>query len=242
MQVIKYKLLKGMMLAVLVAVAIPSQASETSALDPALASSGWMELAIPGKVPTHYARTADGALEARSEASVSILYRLLDPTEQNAQVMTWRWRVDQAVPPTDPALAGTDDRDLAVHVWFLDGDEQGLWKSLGGAISSILGIPRIGKTVTYQFGGTGERDRRLVNPHHDPDGIMVVLRPSGTATGKWFSERVDFAADYRRAFGKAAPKPMYIAVSADSDDTGMRSTARIANIRFSPISDFPESR
>ena len=61
----------------------------------------------------------------------------------------------------------------------------------------------------------------------------MLLRPSGTATGQWFSERVDFAADYRRAFGKAAPKPMYVAVSADSDDTGTRGTARIADIRFS---------
>lgn len=230
------KILRGVTAAVLgwtLSAAIPCEAAETSAVDPALAKSGWMELAIPGKTPTRYSRTADGALEARSEASVSILYRMLGPKEQNCRVMAWRWRVDQAVPPTDPARAGTDDRDLAVHVWFSDGEEQGLWKALSGAISSVLGIPRMGKSITYVFGGSGERDRRLVNPHHDPDGIIVLLRPSGTATGQWFSERVDFAADYRRAFGKAAPKPMYVAVSADSDDTGTRSTARIADIRFS---------
>ena len=230
------RILKSVSAAVLgsmLSAAVPSEAAETSAVDPALAVSGWMELVIPGKTPTRYARTADGALEARSEASVSILYRMLGPKERNSRVMAWRWRVDLAVPPTDPARAGTDDRDLAVHVWFPVSDEQGLWKALGGAISSVFGIPRMGKSITYVFGGSGERGQRLVNPHHDPDGVIVLLRPSGTATGQWFSERVDFAGDYWQAFGAAAPEPMYVAVSADSDDTGTHGTARIADIQFS---------
>jgi len=221
-------------LAWMVLAVIPVEAAEPSAVDPALTKSGWMELVIPGETPNRYLLTADGALEARSDAGVSILYRKLGPKEQDNRVMTWRWRVDEAVPPTDPGRAGTDDRDFAVHVWFPDADDQGLWKTMSRAISSILGIPRIGKSITYAFGGSGKRGQRLVNPHHDPDGIIVMLRPSGTMIGHWFSERVDFAADYQQAFGKVVPKPVYVAVSADSDDTETRSTARIADMRFSP--------
>ena len=174
----RWKIRRGVSAAILgriLSAAIPSEAAETFAVDPALAKSGWMELAIPGKTPTHYSRTVDGALEARSEASVSILYRLLGPKEQNGRIMTWRWRVDQAVPPTDPARAGTDDRDLAVHVWFSDGEEQDLWKALSRAISSVFGIPRIGKSITYAFGGIGERDRRLVCPPSAPMGQIELI-------------------------------------------------------------------
>ena len=60
------RILRGVTVAVLgwmLSAAIPSEAAETSAVDPTLAKSGWMELAIPGKTPTRYSRTADGALE-----------------------------------------------------------------------------------------------------------------------------------------------------------------------------------
>jgi hypothetical protein len=216
-------------LAVLV---LPADATETHGLDSALAASGWMELTIPGKTRAIYRLTDDGDLEARSNAGVSILYRMLAPKEQNCRVLTWRWRVDQAVPATDPAEAGKDDRDLAIHIWFPDNEGRGLWRGLGRTVTKALGVPPIGKALTYVFGGTGERYRRLVNPHHDPDGVLVVLRPTGTETGKWFDERIDFAADFEKAFGKAPPKPMYVALSADSDDTGTRTVGRIAELTF----------
>jgi hypothetical protein len=212
--------------------ALPADASETHALDPTLAASGWMELTIPGKTPAIYRLTDDGDLDVRSKAGVSILYRMLAPKERNCRVLAWRWRVDEAVPATDPAEAGKDDRDLAIHIWFSDDEGGGLWKALGRAVAEILGVPPMGKALTYVFGGTGERHRRLVNPHHDPDGILVVLRPTGTQTGKWFDERIDFAADFERAFGKVPSKPMYVALSTDSDDTGTRTVGRIAELTF----------
>ena len=216
----------------LAALAVPADASETHALDPALAAAGWMELTIPGKTPALYRLSDDGDLEVRSKAGVSILYRMLAPKEQNCGVLAWRWRVDEAVPATDPAEAGKDDRDLAIHIWFTDDERGGLWKGLARAVTKILGIPPMGKALTYVFGGTGERHRRLVNPHHNPGGVLVVLRPTGTEIGKWFDERIDFAADFEQAFGKAMPKPMYVALSADSDDTGARSVGRISELTF----------
>jgi len=216
----------------LAAFVLPADAAETHALDPALAALGWAELAIPGKTPAIYRLTGDGDLEARSKAGVSILYRALTPKERNGRVLTWRWRVDEAVPATDPAEAGKDDRDLAVHIWFPDDEDVGFWKGLGRAVANLLGIPRVGKALTYAFGGTGERHRRLANPHHDPGGVLVLLRPTGTEIGKWFREQIDFAADFEQAFGKAPPKPMYVAVSTDSDDTGTRAVGRIAELMF----------
>jgi hypothetical protein len=216
----------------LAALASPTQATETHALDPALAALGWAELTLPGKRPATYRLTDDGVLEARSEAGVSFLYRTLAPNEQNGRVLTWRWRVDEAVPATDPAVAGQDDRDLAIHIWFPDDEGGGLWKSIRRGVAKVLGFPAIGRALTYVFGGTGERHRRLVNPHHDPGGVLIVLRPTGTEIGKWFDERVDFVADFVQAFGRAPPKPRFVAVSTDSDDTGTRAAGRIADLIF----------
>jgi hypothetical protein len=216
----------------LAALGSPAHATESNALDPALAALGWAELAVPGKTPATYRLTDVGDLEARSKAGVSILYRALTPNERNSRVLTWRWRVDEAVPATDPADAGKDDRDLAVHIWFPDDEGGGLWKRIRRGITNVLGVPPVGKALTYVFGGTGERHRRLVNPHHDPDGVLIVLRPTGTEIGKWFDERVDFAADFEQAFGEAPPKPMFVAVSTDSDDTETRAVGRIANLAF----------
>ena len=45
-------------------------------------------------------------------------------------------------------------------------------------------------------------------------------------------ETVDFAADFRRAFGYAAPAPVYVAISADSDDTGSRTAGSVSALGF----------
>ncbi len=216
----------------LVVVAFITNASESTAKDLTLADIGWNELTIPGKTPSQFRLTEDRAIAILSDASVSVLFRTLTSQEEISRILVWRWRVDVSVPATNPAEVGKDDRDLAVHVWFADNEAEGLWEYLGDAIKNVLGIPQIGKVLTYVFGGTGERYRRLVNPHHDPDGVIVILRPSGTKTGKWFSERVNFVADFEQAFGKAPPNPKYVAISADSDDTKSYGAGRIAGLMF----------
>jgi len=62
---------------------------------------------------------------------------------------------------------------------------------------------------------------------------MIILRPGATPTGRWFRESVDFAADFKKMFGYPPTAPMYIALSADSDDTASRSVALISDIAFS---------
>ncbi len=72
----------------------------------------------------------------------------------------------------------------------------------------------------------------MVNPYNRPDGMIHILRSGDAPTGRWFSETIDFAADFENAFGYPAPAPIYIAISADADDTEGASVALIADIRF----------
>lgn len=215
----------------LVFFANPSVAVDKAVLDLTLSQSGWNELELPGKSPNRFQQIDGSTISVHSSASVSVLYRALQSHEVRARNLTWRWRVDESVPPTDPADKGGDDRNLAVHVWFAD-ENVGLWKSLKSTVTRALGYPQIGKVLTYTFGGTGDRLRRLVNPHHDPDGMIILLRPSGTPLDKWYSERVDFYADYEQAFGEPPTAPRYLAISSDSDDTQTRAQGLIADLAF----------
>ena len=62
--------------------------------------------------------------------------------------------------------------------------------------------------------------------------MIYILRSGDTPTGQWFTEKIDITADFERAFGYKAPSPMYIVVSADTDDTAGRSIGLIADIIF----------
>ena len=82
--------------------------------------------------------------------------------------------------------------------------------------------------------------------HDEPVGSVIenpfsrrvrtlVLRGRADAAGRWFDERRDVAADFRLAFGDeaAAPPPLLaVGVAGDADNTGGRSRAAVADLRF----------
>jgi Protein of unknown function (DUF3047) len=72
------------------------------------------------------------------------------------------------------------------------------------------------------------------SPYLGSAGFIRVLRPADSPTGKWFTEQVDLAADYRLAFGEEPPDPTQIAIQADTDNTESQSRALIADLHFAP--------
>ena len=197
------------------------------------ASAGWQELTLPGKAANRYVLTADGAIQVTSESGTSFLYRPLSEDERREPILTWRWKVDASGPPTDLTRVGADDRPLAVHIWFRDSAGEGLWPRLRRATLGVPGYPVPCHVLTYVWGGTEAAGTPLANPYLDGTGALIVLRPGTTPTGQWYRERVDIAADYRRAFGVNPRDPAFVAISADSDDTASRSAGTVANLTFS---------
>ena len=59
------------------------------------------------------------ALDVSSDASVSLFYRALPETVWRSSGASWDWQVSQSVPPTNLALKGGDDRNLALYFVFL---------------------------------------------------------------------------------------------------------------------------
>ena len=63
----------------------------------------------------------------------------------------------------------------------------------------------------------------------------MVLRAAEAPLGRWLTETVDPAADYRQAFGREAPAPTHIALSADTEDSGGCALAQVDMPRFVPF-------
>ncbi|MND08548.1 hypothetical protein D3C83_312450 [compost metagenome] len=60
----------------------------------------------------------------------------------------------------------------------------------------------------------------------------MVVRSGAAEVGRWVSETRDVAADFREAFGQAAPSITGVALSADTDQTRERVTAWFGDVKL----------
>jgi hypothetical protein len=212
--------------------AVDRRGSET-AVSAELRRDGWKLLSVPGKTPACFARQGLGGIRLSAENGVAFLYRRVPGDVGAKHRLAWRWRVDQPVPVTDLSKIGRDDRSLAVHLVFpMKSDDLPLWERISRAVTRIAAPPLAGKVLTYVWGGIQTRGERLANPHLGAHGRLIVLRSGDQPTGRWFMEEIDFAADFRKAFGYSPPPPIFLAISTDSDDTAGRSLGVIADLVF----------
>jgi hypothetical protein len=198
-----------------------------------LRAAGWKEISVPGRRDNRF--SADGGdLVIASERAVSFLYAPVPAFDQRAPArLAWQWRVDRDFPSSDLAAKGKDDRPLAVHVWFPAPDARRSGGFMRRLYAGMIGVPEWGRAITYVWGGRDAVGTVIDNPYMDGrEGVLIVLRSTGTPTGVWLPEDVDVVADYRKAFAGEPPPPSFVAVSSDTDDTRQSSLARLRDLRF----------
>lgn len=149
-----------------------------------------------------------------SDGAVSLAYARVKPGLWGAKSAKWSWAVNQSVPATDLGKKGGDDRNASLYFVFLPQAEA---EALGGKadVRKLL-TSDSARVLTYVWGDNRKRGTILASPYLGPRGKTVLLRAAGTGT---FSESVNLATDYRRAFGGTPGALVGLAVSADSDDT-----------------------
>jgi len=197
-----------------------------AAADLLRARDAWTKLTVDDAPAASFAFD-DGTLTVTADGAVAFLYREVRDTTPSR--VAWRWRVDEGIPATDPTRKGDDDRPIAVHLWFDTGDDD---KTLYGTTAEWLGYPAVTHAITYVWGATQEAGTVLDNPYFER-GRIVVLRRSATASNGWIGQSRDLDADLRRAFdGNVQARDLaYVVISADTDDQGGRSRARITDLR-----------
>jgi hypothetical protein len=209
-------------------------ASAQAVVAPELESKGWREVPNPNKKENEFRAGADGVIEVISNGSVSTLYTPVEVDLDERPVLRWRWRVDEPAPATDLSVKGQDDCSLAVYVGFPFQPEQASFfdRLKRPLVESWVGEDAPGRVLRYVFCGRHEQGEVVESPYLGSAGRIEVLRPADSATGEWFEERVDLAADYRNAFGEEPPDPTQVAIQADTDNTHSTSRAAIADLAF----------
>ena len=203
--------------------AVATALATTAAAGPVSFANGWQEQRLSLFSSNDYSFGQNLGLV--SEGSVSIAWSRVGRDDWDTAGASWTWTVDQSVPATDLSLKGGDDRNISLYFVFVP---ESLAPSLEGAnIRSLLGNDDV-RIVQYAYGGNHSRGQVIPSPYGPSgQGVTIALRQAGTGS---FSENVDLAADYARAFGGEKGALVGLAVSGDSDDTDSVIRAAIGNL------------
>ncbi len=194
---------------------------------------GWTSYAESRHKPTaQMAVVSDGTekvfrIKADHNAG-AIIYKLeVSP----APMLSWRWKVDHSIAAADIASKHTDDLAARVYVFFdmplkqlTIGERVKL--RLARAVSGI-DLPRAALCYVWD----NKHAIGTIAPSAYYSKVMLVVLQSGDShAGQWRAEHRDLAADYRAAFGTAAPRITGISLGADTDNTGGKVTAWFADV------------
>ncbi|MEX5729897.1 hypothetical protein Ga0609869_003250 [Rhodovulum iodosum] len=187
-------------------------------------AEGWKEQRFSLLSSNDYALDGD-SLGVRSDGTVSLLWTALPRDMWQGRRASWEWAVERSVPATDLTRRGGDDRNLSLYFLFLP--EAAALEARGKGVRALLDNPQA-RVLMYVWGGAHPRGQVLPSPYLGARGRSVIQRQAGTGAA---AERVDLRRDHRRAFGEPPQSLVGVAVSSDSDDTGTRVLARIADLR-----------
>lgn len=197
---------------------------------------GWVFYPMSARHPhTRFALVDDNGatvLRADAERSAGALAHALDLPA--ATTLAWRWKIDHAVAAARPGRRAGDDYAARVYVFFdVPDDALGFatrWKLR--LARKVLGVDLPNAALCYVW------DNRRAPGTIAADPFVatvreIVLESGDARAGTWREERRDLAADYRAAFGRAAPRVIGIAVASDTDNTRSRATAWFGDLEIS---------
>jgi hypothetical protein len=217
------------------AMSAPKAGEQSVGFGADLQSAGWRPLLFAGRAPTQFEGVDTATVRVQAIGSSSMLTRSVDGGAAGFRCLAWRWMVeDSTLPATDLARRGGDDRHLLVSLGFapVPADE-GIAARLRRAIArQQAGREVPGSALLYVWGGAHPRDGWIDSPYMAGAGQIRVVEPAPGPRGQWVEVSVDFVADYEARFARPVPPVVELAIGADSDDTGTRTSGRIADLVF----------
>ncbi len=200
------------------------------------ASQHWQEVRLRKELtPNRFNhRIWDGvdAIEVHSNASMSLMARSLSVDLATTPVLCWRWRVDTALATADMTQRHGDDYAARVYVSFkLPDAAMGLGLRTKLALArAIWGAGLPDAAINYVWDNRYPIGTERPNAYTDR-AIMVVQRSGDTQAGSWVQERRNVRDDVSRLFSPEA-RAVQLAVTADTDNTGLSAHAGFADFHF----------
>ena len=223
-----------LVLAAVLTVAVSATALGAIGVPRDLAARHWTEITFDGKPANTYRACGADCVEVSTDKSVSLIAMPRRVNLTRFPKLTWQWKVEGRVAPTDLTTKGKDDRAVALYVTFpYDPDTASLSERLLRPLVELArGKDAPGHTLSYVWSGYGRPGEVVRSPYYGSVNVMIVARNGSAPLGRWLTETVDVAADHLRVFGHPATHTADILIGADSDDTGNRNRAFVRHIAF----------
>jgi hypothetical protein len=199
-------------------------------------SAGWRQLTFPkvSRATVYTPVDLEGlhAVRAKSDCSASALYLPVPDVDLRATPrLAWRWTIAQGLAVRDERAKAGDD--FAARVYLTFEPDPGLLSLVDWlrrrVAAAVYGHGLPGSAITYVWSSQLPAGSIWDSPYTRESKMVSLGRGPLPA---WRREEVDVAADYRRLFGRTAPRFLGVAVMSDSDNTCQQASAYFADFRF----------
>ena len=153
-----------------------------------------------------------------------------------ATSLSWRWKVNHSVANADLSQKSGDDFAARVYVFFDVPRARLSWLQRMKLDLASRSVGHAMPTATLCYVWDNRHPVGTIAPSAYSDLVrMIVLQSGNTHAGAWQLQRRDLAADFRAAFGRAAPRVTGVALATDTDNTGAHVEARFGDLTLSSV-------
>jgi hypothetical protein len=186
-------------------------ALDRARLNPGRIPDGWQIKVNHGRPDVSVCADTEGAcLHLKSVKSSFALERDVDVDPAQLPHLSWTWKVARLPADGDFRHAGTDDQAAQVLVAFADRH-----------------------VVSYIWDSTAPKGLAENASYIPLVHVFAIVCESGNAAiNRWISESHDVAADYRRAYGKSAPRVKGLRLQINSQHTGTVAESYFGDVAF----------
>ena len=198
--------------------------------------AAWRRVAIPNVKSPEFTLADDAGrtvLRVRAESAAGSLAHDLSAAPAATPMLSWRWKVERSLERAAWGIRDGDDFAARVYVTFdVPVDALTLLERAKLALGRFLyGDDLPTAALCYVWASGVAVGTTGWSPY--TERVRIVVVESGDAhAGQWVSETRDLEADFRAAFGGAAPRVTAVLVASDTDQTRADAVAWFGDLRL----------
>jgi hypothetical protein len=156
------------------------------------------------------------ALQAKSRASASSLYKEIHIDLHETPYLNWSWRIDKKLAINNEQSKQGDD--FAARIYLISKNKWFFWQS---------------KAINYVWANNTAKNTVWPNPFAGKNVMMFAIRSGDNPTKQWHTEKRNVLNDLKNIFGEDIRYIDAIAIMTDTDNSSGRADSYYANLYFS---------
>lgn len=170
-------------------------------------------------------------VKAESMESASSLTRKIRFNPKQYPYLSWRWKVNKAIPGSDVTSKAGDDYAARVYVMFKydfkdlplrEQSRANMYKLLKGKLPPLA-------TLNYIWGNKTPVGKIVSSPYTQRIK-MVILKNKNSELEQWHVEERNIYEDYKKAFGEEPKDVISLAIMTDTDNTSAMAESYFGDI------------